>query len=647
MIEVIPFPARPSASFATQLKSAAEDPKIEGIIIEFPSDDPTTDEDLELWLRGDGVTDSLRETLRSLETQPKPSVALIHQSLSGLAFEVALACHKRFVSNPDVAFRWPWFDLGLLPALGTGRRLSHFAGLEKAVQVLLFGAPLSHAEIDLKNSAIEISDNGRETAENWIKGHPKPVQPWDETDITRSPLFSQTLANRDILQRAYLQLRKRTPADDGAGSLLLQAFHDGLERSFAGALRIEKAAYQKARGLVSTRNRVYVQHELRQRAIGRAASQANSVGLIGVLGAGLMGTGIALSALMAGRKVILFEIDAEAAKRSSARIEKILSRQPADSLSRLQVTQQLRDLSHCDFVIEAVFERFDVKTDLLKKVGSIVSKEAIIASNTTTFPISELATAVPDSSQFIGTHFFAPVEQMELLEIILGRQTTDATLNKALALAQALRKTPVVVRDGPGFYTSRVVMAYVQEALFMLAEGTSPTLIDQCARNAGMIIGPLAMADLTSLELLADIFRNLSKHGRGAAADSERTLEILSRFLSAGRKGRKSGAGIYDYPAPGERHEWQGLTDWFPRSPQSDPEIINRLFYIQTVETLHTLKEGIIAEAETADLASVLGWRYPVFRGGPMRYLENTGKERFEATRQGLEKKFGRRFALP
>ena len=647
MIEVIPFPARPSASFATQLRSAAEDPTIEGIIIEFSSADPKADGDLELLLRGDDVIDSLRETLRSLETQPKPSVALIHQSLSGLAFEVALACHQRIVSNPDVTFRWPWFDLGLLPALGTGRRLSHLAGLEKAIQVLLFGAPLSQAEFDLRNDATEISDNGRETAENWIKGHPKPVQPWDETDITRSPFFSQTLANRDILQRAYLQLRKRTPADDGAGSLLLQAFHDGLERSFAGALRIEKAAYQKARGLVSTQNRIYVQHELRQQAIGRAASQANSVGLVGVLGAGLMGTGIALSALMAGCKVILFEIDAEAAKRSSARIEKILDRQPADSLSRLQVTHQLGDLSHCDFVIEAVFERFDVKTDLLKKVGSIVSKEAIIASNTTTFPISELATAVPDSGQFIGTHFFAPVEQMELLEIILGRQTTDATLNKALALAQALRKTPVVVRDGPGFYTSRVVMAYVQEALFMLAEGTSPTLIDQCARNAGMIIGPLAMADLTSLELLADIFRNLSKHRRGAAADSERTLEILSRFLSAGRKGRKSGAGIYDYPAPGERNEWQGLTDWFPRSPQSDPEIINRLFYIQTVETLHTLKEGIIAEPETADLASVLGWRYPVFRGGPMRYLENTGKERFEAARQGLEKKFGRRFALP
>ena len=647
MIEVIPFPARLSASFVTVLKQAAEDPKIEGIILEFSDAKPAPEAELELLLKGDEVIDSLRDTLRSLETQPKPSVALIHQSLSGLAFEVALACQTRVVSNSDVSFQWPWCELGLLPALGTTRRLAHIAGLEKAVQVLLFGARMSHAEITPGYNRQDISSDGRETAENWIKDHPSPVQPWDENDITRSPLFSQTLSNREILQRAYLQLRKRTAADDGAGSLLLQTFHDGLERSFTGALRIEKAAYQKARALVSTQNRIYVQQELRRRAIGRATSQTDTVEVIGVLGGGLMGTGIALSALLAGRQVILFEVDPEAAKRSSGRIDKILGQHSAQSLSRLQVTQQLADLARCDFVIEAVFERFDVKTDLLKRVGSIVSKPAIIASNTTTFPISELATAVPDPGQFIGTHFFAPVEQMELLEIILGHQTTDATLHKALALAKALGKTPVVVRDGPGFYTSRVVMAYVQEALFMLAEGASPTLIDQSARNAGMIIGPLAMADLTSLELLADIFRNLLKHGRGAAAESGRTLEILSHFLSAGRKGRKSGSGIYDYPSASERHEWPGLTNWFPHSPQSDLEITNRLFYIQTVETLHTLKEGIIAEPESANLASVLGWRYPSFRGGVMRYLENTGKERFEATRQGLEKKFGPRFALP
>ncbi|HEX4200313.1 MAG TPA: 3-hydroxyacyl-CoA dehydrogenase family protein, partial [Chthoniobacterales bacterium] len=319
----------------------------------------------------------------------------------------------------------------------------------------------------------------------------------------------------------------------------------------------------------------------------------------------------------------------------------------ADQFSQLKLTQQLDDLSRCDFVVEAVFERFDVKTDLLKRVSSILPKHAIVASNTTTFPISELAAATPDPGQFIGTHFFAPVEQMELLEIILGRQTTEATLNKALALAKALGKTPVVVKDGPGFYTSRVVMAYVQEALFMLADGASPSLVDQCARNAGMVIGPLAMADLTSLELLADIFRNLLKHGRGAAAESGHTLEILSRFLSTGRRGRKAGAGIYDYPSPNERAEWPGLTEWFPRSPQSEAEITDRLFYIQTIETMHTLKEGIIDEPAAADLASVLGWRYPVFRGGTMRYLKDIGEERFEATRRGLETKFGHRFALP
>jgi 3-hydroxyacyl-CoA dehydrogenase / enoyl-CoA hydratase / 3-hydroxybutyryl-CoA epimerase len=641
MIEVIQFPIRVSPAFVAALKDAGEDAQVEGIILEFSEDSPDPADELQLLLTGDSLIDPLRETLRTLETQPKPLVGLIHRQLDGLAFEVALACHQRFVSKSDATFRWSWSDLGLLPALGTGRRLSHLAGLEKAVQTLLFGASLSPGTLSGTSDG-----NGREAAEAWIKDHPKPVQPWDETDITRSPLFSQTLTNRDILQGAYLQLRKRTSAGDGAGSLLLDSFHDGLERAFTAALRVERVASQEARALVSTKNRIYVQ-ELRRQAVQRATSQTETVEVVGVMGAGLMGTGIALSALLAGRQVVLFEVDTEAAKRSSSRIQKVLSQRAGDLFSRLLLTQQLDDLSRCEFVIEAVFERSDVKTDLLKRVSSILPKQAIVASNTTTFPISELATAISDPGQFIGTHFFAPVEQMELLEIILGHRTTGATLNRALALAKALGKTPVVVKDGPGFYTSRVVMAYVQEALFMLAEGASPSLVDQCARNAGMIIGPLAMADLTSLELLADIFRNLLKHGRGAAAQSAHTLEILSRFLSAGRRGRKAGAGIYDYPSPTERVEWPSLTDWFPRAPQSEAEITDRLFYIQTVETLHTLKEGIIADPETADLASVLGWRYPVFRGGSMRFLKDVGEERFEATRRALEAKFGRRFALP
>jgi 3-hydroxyacyl-CoA dehydrogenase / enoyl-CoA hydratase / 3-hydroxybutyryl-CoA epimerase len=646
MIEVIQFPTPISASFVAALKRAQEDPEVEGIILDFSDDNPDLDSELEVLLAGDKLIDPLRDTLRVSETQPKPLVALIHRSLDGLAGEVGLACHQRFVLEPNLTFHWRWSELGLLPALGTGHRLAHLVGLEKTVQALLLSSPLAPADF-LAETNEKTNGNGRDVAEVWIKEHLKPAKPWDAIDISRSLLYSQTLQNREILQRAHLQLRKRTPADDGAGSLLLQSLHGSLERSFTAALRVEKVAFQKARALVSTKNRIYVQQELRQQAIRRTINQTETVETVGVLGAGLMGTGIALSALLAGRRVVLFEVDEEAAKRSSSRIQKVLNPRFADRFSQLKLTQQLDDLSRCDFVVEAVFERFDVKTDLLKRVSSILPKHAIVASNTTTFPISELAAATPDPGQFIGTHFFAPVEQMELLEIILGRQTTEATLNKALALAKALGKTPVVVKDGPGFYTSRVVMAYVQEALFMLADGASPSLVDQCARNAGMIIGPLAMADLTSLELLADIFRNLLKHGRGAAAEAGHTLEILSRFLSADRRGRRAGAGIYDYPSPNERVEWPGLTGWFPRSPQSEAEITDRLFYIQTVETMHTLKEGIIAEPAAADLASVLGWRYPVFRGGAMRYLKDIGEERFEATRRGLEAKFGRRFALP
>ena len=462
MIEVIQFPTPVSASFVAALKRAQEDPEVEGIILDFSSDNPDLDDELEVLLAGDNIIDPLRDTLRVLETQPKPLVSLIHRSLDGLAGEVALACHQRFVLEPDLTFHWRWSELGLLPALGTGHRLAHLVGLEKTVQALLFSSPLAPADF-----LAETNGKGQDAAEVWIKEHPKPVQPWDAIDITRSPLYSQTLQNREILQRAHLQLRKRTPADDGAGSLLLQSFHGSLERSFTAALRVEKVASQKARALVSTKNRIYVQQELRQQAIRRTTNQTETVETVGVLGAGLMGTGIALSALLAGRRVVLFEVDEEAAKRSSSRIQKVLNPRSQDQFSQLKLTQQLDDLSRCDFVVEAVFERFDVKTDLLKRVSSILPKHAIVASNTTTFPISELAAATPDPGRFIGTHFFAPVEQMELLEIILGRQTTEATLNKTLAFAKALGKTPVVVKDGPGFYTSRVVMVSVSTAMYM------------------------------------------------------------------------------------------------------------------------------------------------------------------------------------
>jgi 3-hydroxyacyl-CoA dehydrogenase / enoyl-CoA hydratase / 3-hydroxybutyryl-CoA epimerase len=646
MIKFLPFPALPTAEVAGALNQVVENPETEGIVLEFSGEESDAEAEIELLLHGDKVIDSLRTVLRSIETKPKPLVCHIRGPLRGLALEVALAGHKRFAtSDATIELRWPWTDLGLLPALGTVRRLCHLAGLEKSIQLLLFGKPLSAEDIQLANGIGPAG--GTEQAESWIKANPNPVQPWDSTDITRTSIFSQTTSNRAVLQSAYLQLRKKLPPEDKAGGWLLQSFHDGLERSFDAALEIERLAFNRARTSVSTGNRIYIRG-LKKKAVIRAKQQARGVSSLGILGAGLMGTGIALSSLSKGCSVTLFETDPEAAKRSLDRLEKALSKaiRTKPLSDRLHFTRRIEDLASCDFIVEAVFERFEVKAPVLASAASVVSPQAVIASNTTTFPISKLATAVRDPARFIGTHFFAPVEQMELLEIIVGGQTSEETVNKALGLAATLGKVPIVVKDGPGFYTSRVVMAYVQEALLLLNEGASPSFVDNCARNSGMIIGPLAMADLTSLQLLSDIYRNMIEYRRGAAAESGPALEILSRFLAAGRIGKKSGAGIYDYPSPGERIEWAGLTNWFPRSQKSRSEIEDRLRCIQVVETLHTLREGIISEPETADLASVLGWRYPAFQGGVMRNIESLGADQFERTRRELESKFGARFSL-
>ena len=238
---------------------------------------------------------------------------------------------------------------------------------------------------------------------------------------------------------------------------------------------------------------------------------------------------------------------------------------------------------------------------------------------------------------------------MELLEIVKGERTSSQAVARALQLAGLMRKTPIIVRDGPGFFTSRVVMAYIQEALLMLREGISPWLIDNVAQNAGMLLGPLTVADLTSLDLLANIFDSLSNHGRGMAREAPESVEILRQFTMRSRLGRKTRAGIYDYDPKYDRVDWPDLKHVYAPSP-TDPvpmEIEQRLFVSQAIEASHALYEGIIEDPAIADLASVLGWSYPPARGGVLSYVEFVGADAFERIRQRLQRKFGNRFAVP
>jgi 3-hydroxyacyl-CoA dehydrogenase / enoyl-CoA hydratase / 3-hydroxybutyryl-CoA epimerase len=362
---------------------------------------------------------------------------------------------------------------------------------------------------------------------------------------------------------------------------------------------------------------------------------------VGVIGAGLMGTGIAYTAARAGCEVFLADQNPDALTRSFQRISKLAhapDQAAPDLIGRIHGAPDLRPLAAADIVIEAVFERFEVKAEVLREAGRFLRPGAILASNTTTLPISRLAELTPEPSQFLGTHFFAPVDRMNLLEIIRGERTSDGAVARALQLAFCLGKTPVIVSDGPGFFTSRVVMAYVQEAFFLLEEGADPSLIDNTALNAGMIIGPLAMADLTSLDLLRDIYLSLGRERRGAARDAPRTVALLDRMISLGRTGRKGGAGIYDYGPRGERRTWPKLREVFPAGPGGiTPEIISqRLLIIQSVEAMHALNEGILADPDLGDLAAVLGWSYPPCLGGPFGYVNLLGRVVFAATYQAL-----------
>jgi 3-hydroxyacyl-CoA dehydrogenase / enoyl-CoA hydratase / 3-hydroxybutyryl-CoA epimerase len=654
-IAFVEFPKIPTGGFLSGLEQQLADPNNSGVCIRFSSAIGEPADELRILSSAPPLLSELRATLRAMERGSKPVAAWLEGDVSGLAFEVALACHRRFTNQKETRFCWPWTRFGLPPLLGTTQRLPFLVGLKPTLDCLLFDKPI--ISNNLNDSLLVTVDGIAEQAAiaAWIDSAGKPEQLWDQTDAIHSPLWSQSAPNRMLLQAAYLRIRQKSPPEDRTPGLLLQVFHDGLERTFDAALKLEAEAFEKARIAPSTKQRIYVQYELPQQAIKRASEIATSFHRIGILGSGLMGTGIAYTAARAGLEVRLFDTNTEAIKRSLDRMKKLSERHSAAGengaqiIGRVRPADQVGDLHDCGFVIEAVFERLETKREVLATVSAELGPSAILASNTTTFPISELAKSVPRPENFIGTHFFAPVEQMDLLEIILGEETSEQTKKLALGLGSQLNKVPLVVRDGPGFYTSRVVMAYIQEALLMLAEGISPSLIDNAARNAGMILGPLAMADLTSLDLLADIFRSLAQHGRGSAQFASEALGVLTRFIAEKRLGRKVRGGIYDYAEDGSRRDWEKLPDWFAWDPKppSSQVIADRLMYIQTIETLHTLREGVLDAPELADLASVLGWKYPAFRGGVMRYVHLIGPEKFETTRQDLEKRYGRRFAIP
>ncbi|MBV9642509.1 MAG: hypothetical protein JO334_02955 [Verrucomicrobia bacterium] len=651
---------RPLASkLADSIEAALADPAMQALLIEFRCRPETEGDEVDQILAEDPLIDRLRRVIRRMEQGPKAAVALLPESIGGLQLEIALGCHVRCASAGTISLDFPWLKLGLMPILGGTQRLPRLCGIELAARLLIQAEKISGSEA-AASGLLEIrEDSPLKAAMEWVAAHSKPAQPWDLVPQELSPTYSQRPSNRLLLERIYLKLRHRVAPEESAPTAILRCVQEGLERSLEAGIRLEAEQWSVVRHSQSTLNRVKTLHRVRQKALHRLVNRQAPLQRIGVLGAGLMGTGIAYAAARAGYEVLVVDVSAEAAKRSLDRVKKIAEQDanlgvlkqqtPTELLNRVRWATEISVLAKCDFIVEAIFERANLKKANLAEIARLADPLATIASNTTTLPISELALACKRPERFLGTHFFAPVNRMELLEIVVGEKTSPETVDRALLLAKALEKTPIIVRDGPGFFTSRVVAAYLQEALFMVQEGISPWMIDNVARNAGMILGPLAVADLMSLELLSDIFESLAKYQRGVAKASANCLAILKEFISHSRSGKPAGAGIYEYNSRGERIDSGESRNLFTRAipPPAADEVEERLFVIQTIEAVYAMQEGIIEDPAMADLASVLGWSYPACRGGVMTYIDYLGREKFEQVRARLQERFGDRFAMP
>ena len=380
---------------------------------------------------------------------------------------------------------------------------------------------------------------------------------------------------------------------------------------------------------------------------------------VGVLGAGMMGAGLAYSLAMSKIDVVLLDRDQESAERGKQYSQKLLdkrvkrnkmTREAADEiLARITPTTDYTTLRGAEMVIEAVFEDRDIKARVTQMAEEILSEDAIFASNTSTLPITGLASASRRPKNFIGLHFFSPVDKMPLVEIITGEETSTETLARSLDLVKQMRKTPIVVKDSRGFFTSRVFATYVQEGLAMVTEGINPVLIDRAARMAGMPVGPLALADEVSLELIYHIGKQ-TREDLGEAASTHPSDPLVKLFVEElGRVGKKSKAGLYAYPEDGQKHIWEGLSEHFPLADTQPgvEEVQRRLLHIQGVESARCLEEGVLLAPEDGDVGSILGWGFAPQHGGVFSYIDTVGVRAFVGQARALAEAHGERFSPP
>lgn len=613
----------------------------------------------------------IKSMFRRIERLGKPVVAAINGAALGGGYEICLACHHRIaLDNKKVQIGLPEVTLGLLPGGGGVVRLVRLLGLKAALPLLMEGTRLS-AKKALQQGLIDQLAVDRDAmlsqAKSWIVGNPEPAQPWDRRDYSfpGGGLDAPGMTDFVTFATADLQAKKRGlyPAPQAILSTAVESMRVDLDT--ADQVEARYLAYlsttQVAKNMITT---FFQMNQLRGGASRPVGYDKHKVGKIGIVGAGMMGSGIAWSAALAGIQVVLKDVTLEAAQKgksysdtvASKRVAKgvLTAEQKENILSLIKATADIKDLHGCELVIEAVFEDRKLKAGVTQEAEAQLDGKAIFASNTSTLPITGLAEVSRKPENFIGLHFFSPVDRMELVEIICGTQTSDETLAKAYDFVRQIRKLPIVVNDSRDFYTSRVFESGCDEGAWLLSDGVEPALIENLAQQVGMPVGPLASVDAVSQQLVYAVKSQAKKDfeagGIQFRASDEPPFIWTQRMVEEyDRRGKAYGAGYYKYPKGAKKSLWPELRKLQPEPSQdiSHQDIKDRILFRQCVEAVRCLEEGVLRSVVDCNIGSMLGIGFPPYTGGQAQYINAYGVKAFAERAAELAAKYGDRFAPP
>lgn len=617
------------------------------------------------------LVEDLKTSLRRLETSGKPVVAAITGTALGGGLELALACHYRIaIDSPKTSsttkLGLPEVKLGLLPGGGGTQRLPRLIGIQKALELMTQGKelrPRQALEIGFIDDVAHDNDELISKAKAWINDNPKAQQPWDKKGFKIPGGDSNHPKMVQVFSMAPAMANQKSHGNYPAITHILSSVFEGCLTDIDNGLKIESRFFVACVLSDVSKNMINsLWTQLNSIKKGQSRPQGferSKVSKVGILGAGMMGAGIAYVSAKAGMEVVLLDTAIEGAEKgksySTKLLDKAISRGRSTKdkkqalLDLIKTTTSYDDLEGCDLIIEAVFEDVDIKAECTRQSEAVIPETAFYASNTSTLPITELAKASKRPNQFIGLHFFSPVDKMPLVEIIVGEKTDDATLATGFDYVGQIGKTPIVVNDSRGFYTSRVFGTYVSEGIAMLAEGVHPRSIEVAGMKSGMPMPPLALQDEVSLSLSLHVMEQTKKamEAEGKTFTPHPAMSVVEKMVKEfGREGKKVSKGFYDYPENGERHLWSDLTELYQTTDEqpSQQDLVDRLLYVQANETAKCFEENVVRTVADANIGSIFGWGFAPNQGGTLQFINSVGVDKFVARSRELAQKYGARF---